>query len=471
MQYGVSITGGVMPWQILQQGVNGTASLQLEGSYQLARLSSDVPIVFSAIGDRLTTISARVVDEDSGEPVVNWQACTVLKGGKWHVSLTLPAGGLYRVETKLEYEGWDGLSVTRGDMVHHIGVGDVYLIAGQSNAAGRSKSPVYDPPEIGVHMLRLSGSWSLATHPMTDATDTRYAGNYENHNPGHSPWLHFGKYLKRVLNYPIGLVNVAYGGAPLSWWNPDENGALLDNALSLLRGTNTKLRGLLWYQGEAEGYETAAESYAQRFAAFVQHLRASIAEPVLPVILVQLNRCMEGANEHLNRQWGQVREAQRMAPKRIPNVFVVPSNDLSLYDFIHISSESNLIIGERCAKAALSEIYGRGRPYQGCEVCSAIRTGANKVTLRFTRITNWLNTFGVSEEQLPFDMENSQGLHHPISQEIGRDTIVLGFDVPVTDEAVMHGAWRMDIGGTVPWDCMRMPMLSFYGLAIQQEDA
>lgn len=102
---------------------------------------------------------------------------------------------------------------------------------------------------------------------------------------GKAEAIPLGKYLKRVLNYPIGLVNVAYGGAPLSWWNPDENGALLDNALSLLRGTNTKLRGLLWYQGEAEGYETAAESYAQRFAAFVQHLRASIAEPVLPVIL------------------------------------------------------------------------------------------------------------------------------------------------------------------------------------------
>lgn len=471
MQYGVCIKGGVRPWQILQQDDNGTSTLNLHGTYGLARLSSDVPIRFSPVEDSPTSIWARAVEEDTGEPIVDWLACELHGRGEWRISMILPVGGLYRIETKMEYEGWDGLSVTRGDMVHHVGVGDVYLISGQSNAAGRSKSPIYDPPEMGVHMLRLSGVWAPATHPMTETTDTKYAGNYENHNPGHSPWLHFGKELKRALNYPIGLVNAAYGGAPLSWWNPAENGALLKNALTLLDDTGTGVRGLLWYQGEAEGYENAGETYGQRFAAFIGQLREALAKPSLPVILVQLSKCLEGANEHLNRQWGLVREAQRRAPADIPDAFVVPANDLALYDFIHISSESNLVIGERCAKAALTEIYGRSHHYRGCEVVHALRSGEREVTLRFGGITNWLNTFGVPVEQLPFDLEDSNGLHHPTEQEIGRDTIKLGFPVPIGEDAVLHGAWRMDIGGVVPWDCMRMPMLSFYGLLVEQEGA
>jgi len=66
----------------------------------------------------------------------------------------------------MEYQGWDGLSSTRGDMIHNIGVGDVFVVAGQSNAAGRAKNPVEDAPELGVHLLRDSGVWDLATHPL-----------------------------------------------------------------------------------------------------------------------------------------------------------------------------------------------------------------------------------------------------------------------------------------------------------------
>ena len=76
-----------------------------------------------------------------------------------------------------------------------------------------------------MSVLRPSGRWDLASHPLGETTGAVYVGHYENHNPGHSPWLHFAKRLKRELGYPIGLVPCAYGGAPLRWWNPEENGA------------------------------------------------------------------------------------------------------------------------------------------------------------------------------------------------------------------------------------------------------
>ena len=77
----------------------------------------------------------------TGESVVPWTECTVLDSENWTITFPqVPAGGLYRIETYMDYEGWDGLSCTRGDMVHNVGVGDVFVIAGQSNAAGRAKT-------------------------------------------------------------------------------------------------------------------------------------------------------------------------------------------------------------------------------------------------------------------------------------------------------------------------------------------
>ena len=383
-------------------------------------------------------------------------------------NLSAGTGGLYRIETYMDYEGWDGLSCTRGDMVHNVGVGDVFVIAGQSNAAGRAKNPVADDPELGVHVLRTSARWELATHPLGETTNALHVGHYENHNPGHSPWLHFAKRLKRELGYPIGLVPCAYGGAPLRWWNPEENGALFTNMLEMLADYDIHPRAVLWYQGEAEGYEDSAQTYLERFAAFVRHTRAALGQPELPFLTVQLNRCMEGPSEKLDRQWGMVREAQRQAWHTLEHVTVVPAADLALYDFIHNASEGNLVVGERCARAALAECYGRDVDWMAPEPESVVQTAPDTVTVRFSRIRNWLNPFGVPAALLPFEAEDAQGLAAPKAYETGADSLTITFERPLGADARLHGAWRMNPGAAIPSDCMRMPMLSFYGVPVEQ---
>ncbi len=469
MDYGVHITAGAMPWQIFQQSAEGTARISLKGTWRRIHQSFELPIRFEEVASGAVTVKARVALEATGESVCDWRLCEADESGGWSAVFDrVPAGGPYRIETYMEYEGWDGLSSTRGDMVHHIGVGDVFLIAGQSNAAGRSKCPVEDSPELGVHMLRPSGCWDIASHPLCDTTGAIFTGNFENHNPGHSPWLHFAKRLRRELGYPIGLVNAAYGGSPLRWWNPEENGSLLDNALALLSHSEVCPRAMLWYQGEAEGYEGTADSYGERFAAFLGSLRERLGSPELPVITVQLNRCMEPCDEQRDRQWGIVREAQRALPERMPNLYVVPSGDVSLYDSIHNSSEGDLVIGERCAKAALCELYGKDVNYKACQVKRAVRTAPDTLRLEFENVKNWLNTYELPPEQFPFDGEDEEGLVHPAACQLGRDTLTLTFPRPIGENAVVHGAWRMRGAVCLPWDCMRMPMLAFYGLPVEE---
>ncbi len=467
MDYGVTISRGAAPWQIFQQDEKGAACLTIEGEYRCIRLSQELPLTFTDVGRPKATVKARVALESTGESVVPWTACEVTGDGHWSVTFArVPAGGLYRIETTMDYEGWDGLSVTRGDMVHNIGVGDVFVIAGQSNAAGRAKNPIADEPELGVHVLRSSGLWDLATHPLGETTGAVYLGHFENHNPGHSPWLHFAKRLKRELGYPIGLVPCAYGGSPLRWWNPEENGALFDNMLAMLGPLHPK--AVLWCQGEAEGFENAAQTYFERFAALVRHMREALGQPDLPFLTVQINRCLEGPSLELDRQWGMVREAQRRAWHEIEHVTVVPSTDVALYDFIHDASEGNLAIGERCARAALAECYGRDIDWMPPEVQSATLVQPDTVEVRFERVRNWINPFEVPAARLPFEAEDARGLVPPCAYKTGNDSLTITFARPLEDGAVLHGAWRMDPGATIPSDCMRLPMLSFYGMPIRR---
>lgn len=467
MKYGVTITEGVKPWQIFQQE-QGCADIAIKGEYRICHVSGELPLVYEELQDRKVSIKARIADEASGESVVNWQNCRVHEDSSWQITFkNVPAGGLYRIETYMDYEGWDGLSVTRGDMVHHIGIGDIFVIAGQSNAAGRSKNTVYDSPEPGVHLLRNSGCWDLASHPLNETTNAIYTGHFENHNPGHSPYLHFAKQLKKELGYPIGLVNCAYGGSPLRWWRPEENGTLFDNMMGMLKENNISPRGILWYQGEADAFEKSAETYLERFGGFVGHMRDALGGRQLPVFTVQLNKCTMASDDELDRQWGMLREAQRRAANEIPFVYVVPSADLAVYDFIHNSSESNLVIGERSARAVLSVLYSRNYNWKAPEAASAKKIEADAVSVEFEGILNWINTFEMIPRLLPLNVEDERGLLCAKEYKIEASRITVILEREIEGEAVLHGAWRMNPGQCIPCDCMRLPMLSFYGLKIK----
>lgn len=469
MDFGVKITQGAVPWQIFQQSDNGCTDIKIKGTYHLVQLSQELPLQFTKLDHKKTVVKARIALENSGESVVQWQECTILDNENWETCFTnVPAGGLYRIETYMDFEGWNGLSCTRGDMVHNIGVGDVFVIAGQSNAAGRAKTPITDTPEIGVHVMRPSTAWDLATHPLGETTNSVHTGNFENHNPGHSPWLHFAKILKGQLGYPIGLVPCAYGGAPLRWWNPDENGELFKNMMNMLDEYAIKPKAVLWYQGEAEAYENSAETYFERFSAFVNHTRKALDNEKLPFITVQLNSSLEAVKEEFDRSWGMVRETQRKAMHDIKNVMTVPSTDLSMYDFVHNSPQSNLVIGERCANAALAEIYGKNIDWRAPEPKQAKMIENNKILLEFSGIKNWINTYEVPGCLIPFNAEDDNGLVSPVVYEIKDNVIELEFERDLIGEIRLHGAWKMNPGHAIPNDCMRLPMLSFYNFTVQK---
>ncbi len=111
------------------------------GKYHLVHLSQELPLQFSAVPHAKTTVKARVALESTGESVVPWTECTVLDSENWTITFPrVPAGGLYRIETYMDYEGWDGLSCTRGDMVQQCGRGRCVRHRGAEQCGGPRKT-------------------------------------------------------------------------------------------------------------------------------------------------------------------------------------------------------------------------------------------------------------------------------------------------------------------------------------------
>jgi hypothetical protein len=133
-------------------------------------------------------------------------------------------------------------------------------------------------------------------------------------------------------------------------------GNLYDNMIERARSCG-RVAGMLWYQGESDTSPELAATYVERFAAFVDDVRADLEQPDLPVITVQLSH-VSAWPEVLEEYWAQVREAQRQAPRRIPGVAVVAAADLMLQDGLHLGTEGHAKLGVRMARAAARYVPG-----------------------------------------------------------------------------------------------------------------
>jgi len=458
---GAFIGTGAADWQVLQRAADGTGEIRLQGRWK---------------HEEPGTVQARLVHQDTGAAVtaaLDWHSVPTQPDGTWSAHLTaIPAGGLYRLETRyLARNVVDAEWATRGDMRHHLGVGDLWVIAGQSNSAGFGRGPYNDPSELGVHLFRNSETWALATHPMNESTDSRHTVNLEDANPGHSPYLHFGRILRRTLNIPIGLVQTALGGSAFARWNPTEDGSadLYENMIHCIEAVGGCVAGILWYQGESETDKTVehATRYADRFVAAVQAWRERLAAPSLPVLTVQLNRFYTPPNPDSERCWSIVRDAQRRVPGRLPGVWVVPSSDLPLSDLIHTSPAGNLVLGERLARVALNTVCHRADNFVAPDIQSARRSAdGHSIELTFAPVTSRLNN--IDAQACPFRVEDADGLVPVTQVNYPRNaTLVLALGRALNGAALVHGGYGLN-PAPMPMDIERLlPVLSFYAQPVE----
>ncbi|MBS1567130.1 MAG: sialate O-acetylesterase [Bacteroidetes bacterium] len=218
----------------------------------------------------------------------------------------------------------------------------VYLLAGQSNMAGRgpldSAAQETDPR---ILMLDQNNQWVTAKDPV-HFDKPKIAGV--------GPAIAFAKaMLAKHPGIKIGLIPCALGGSPIRVWEPDSvyldsfhpyDDAVARAKIAMQKGV---LKGMLWHQGESDNNPSAAAVYTDKFKQLVERFRRDLHMPRLPVVA--------GETGYFNK--GNIINAVIDAlPAHVPYTAVVSAEGLTdKGDNIHFDTPSARELGRRYAAA------------------------------------------------------------------------------------------------------------------------
>lgn len=226
---------------------------------------------------------------------------------------------------------------------------DVFLLAGQSNMAGRGVVEAQDrKPLARVFSLSRNLEWAPAIDPLhSDKPDIAGVG--------------IGRSFAQVLTREnpkatIGLVPCAMGGSALDEWKPGEK--LFVEAVKRGRhaANSGTLRGILWHQGEADSTDPAkAASYIERWTRFIEAFRRELGAPDLPVVVGQLGEFLYDRSGNKSPHARKVNEQLALIPLSVPRTAFVSAAGLKHKgDEVHFDTPSLREFGRRYALAYLA---------------------------------------------------------------------------------------------------------------------
>lgn len=290
------------------------------------------------------------------------------RSGAFAVTLRgIPAGGPYRLALQVGKEKVACRSFF---------VGDVWVMAGQSNMQGAGNMTDPAKPHPLVRAFSMRHEWRLATDPlhvMPESPDgchnagvqcSSEAGEKERREclKGVGAGIFFGRDMLKQSGVPQGLIATAHGGTSMQQWDPERKEDMYASMLRSVEATGQPVAGLLWYQGESETSEVDSKVYIERMKKLVAATRSDFKSPRLPWVIVQLSHFFEPIDDPY---WNNVQEYQRLLPGLIKNLETVAAIDLPLDDNIHIGAAGYPLLGARLAYVAGQMVYGgKKRPPQ-----------------------------------------------------------------------------------------------------------
>ena len=440
-------------WEIIQE-TGGRADISVEVIIEDNPADdTDIELDFT-----FEEVYARIVNEESGEfatPLTKFEKTGEIYGCKL---CGVPCGGPYLLDFVLFNRAKNIESPLVAERRRHFCVGDVYIIAGQSNAAGMGKGFLTEKSEMGLHILRNLDFWDIASHPFNDFDYSKQ-----------SMFLAFAKHIKKRTGRPIGLIPASMGGSPLSRWIKDEGGDLYAKMLKSLKNNCISAKAVLWYQGCSDAWTSDSETeYLERFKKFVDFLREDLNNSDLPIFTFQLNRQKLKEKED-DKGYDFVREAQRRAANEISNVYVLPTIDcLNMSDFIHNAKSSNLMLGERLAIQVLQKLYGIGIGADAPEISKAYFVSEKEIRLKFSNVTEFLYAFNSSIADFPITVEDGQGKIDIEDYIVSEDSITLILKRDATGGVFVSGQTGSDPQNIIIDYGTQIPMLCFYKFKVER---
>jgi sialate O-acetylesterase len=381
----------------------------------------------------------------------NRQATVAAADGRWHVYL--PPGGA---------GGPFEMSITGRNTItlKDVMAGDVWIASGQSNMEWPvrwSADPEREMAAASHPNIRLVRTMHrTAEFPLGDFAGTAWAPCSPQSVEHFSAVAYqFGRNLHERLRVPIGLIQTAWGGTPLEAWtrlgaiadDPELTPVLAEWARSKKQTAHWRpgalfhamvapltalpVRGVIWYQGEANTDPDRAPYYEDLFETMIRDWREAWGQADLPFLFVQLANYIAPPDS----MWPEVREAQQQA-LALSETGMAVAIDIGTPDDIHPRNKRE--VGHRLALAARAIVYGEQLEFSGPLFRRAVREG-NAMRVWFDHAGGGLKARGGQLRE--FEIAGADGKYVPGIALIDGDTIAVSSPL-VPRPAYVRYAWK-----------------------------
>lgn len=283
---------------------------------------------------------------------------TAGKGGDFRISCReLPIGGPYDLHLEC---GRDTI------MLSGVFVGDVWLVAGQSNA---NKT-------VRTTLREAVRSYGAARPRMTfmypEAAPVHHFTREEWYQMGDVSRIGavFANAINAASGVPIGIIRAAFPGAPIQkFYNSDAHNQKVGGGPSWVRRmqaealamdwvypfAGTAMKGVLWWQGESN--VPAAEHYAGHLQRLMTRWRHVFNNKELCFAVVGLQNIVSEDANYRTADQATMRKAQEAVVRADGNSVFIRSDDLTSTGDLHPPPHEIDAIAQRAANAIRTRLY------------------------------------------------------------------------------------------------------------------